>query len=133
MDLYGTFVQAYEETIKPRFYTVLMASQNIETVKALIKAGAHINEKGSDGNTALMLYAKDNWFEGVEELITAGADTNLVNKWYETALIIAKKNSKSKTMHYKKPEKLIYILQENTNRNFVPSVLSPLFSLFKDR
>jgi len=108
-----------------------MASQNIETVKVLIKAGAHINEKDSDGNTALMLYAKDNWFEGVEELITAGADTNLVNKWCETALIIAKKNSESKTMPCKEPEKLIRLLQERTSRKFSPSVLSPLFCIFK--
>ena len=132
MDLYGTFVQTYEETIKPKFYTALMAAQNIEIVKALIKAGADINEKNSDGNTILMLYAKDNWLEGVEGLITAGADTNLVNKWYETALIIAKKNSKSKTLHYKEPEKLIRLLQERTTRKFIPSVLSSLFCIFKN-
>jgi len=131
MDLYGTFVQTYEEAIKPKFYTALMAAQNIETVRALIKAGADMNEQNSDGNTALMLYTKDNWLEGVEELITAGADTNITNKWYETALIIAKKNSKSKAMHYKEPEKLTHLLKEHTTRNFAPSVLSPMFCIFR--
>ncbi len=131
LDLYGTFIPTYEETITPKLYTALMAAQNIETVKALIKSGVHINEKNVDGNTALMLFSKDNWLEGVEELVTAGADTNLVNKFYETALTIAKKNCKSKTMSYKQPEKLVQFLQEHTTKKFVPAILSPLFSIFK--
>ena len=131
MEMYGTVVPMYEETIKPKFYTALMAAQNIKTAKALILAGSDINEQASDGNTALMLYTKDNWLEGVEELISAGADANLTNKWFETALTIAKKNSKSKTMHYKQPEKLINFLQKYTARKFIPSILSTLFCTFK--
>ncbi|MCF7796081.1 ankyrin repeat domain-containing protein, partial [Patescibacteria group bacterium] len=133
IDLYDTFTPTYEDTIKPKFYTALMVAQNIEIVKALIKAGADINKKNADGNTALMVYAKNNWFEGVERLITAGANTNLVNNFYETALIIAKKNCKSKTTHYKEPEKLFYFLLERTTKKFIPSILSPLFSLFKNK
>lgn len=131
MEVYGTVFERSEETIKPRFYTSLMAAQNIEIVKVLIKAGADINEQNSDGNAALMLYTKDNWLEGVEELISAGADANLVNKWYETALTIAKKNSKSKTKHYKQTEKLINLLQGNTTKKFIPFILSSLFCMFK--
>lgn len=74
VEAYGTVVPLYEETIKPKLYTALMAAQNIETVKALILAGADINEQSSDGNTALMLYTKDKWLEGVEELISSGVN-----------------------------------------------------------
>jgi ankyrin repeat protein len=108
---------------KPRLHTALMVANDIDTVKALIRAGADINVQASDGNTALMLYTKYNWLEGVEELFAAGADANLTNKWFETAYIIAKKKRNS--------TKFINLLQKNTARKVVPSILSPLFFLFK--
>lgn len=123
MDMYGTFVQTHEETRKPKFYTALMVAQNLEIIKALIKAGAEINEKNSDGDTALMLYAKDDYLEGVRELIAAGANTNLVNKRYQTALMVAKRNGGS--------EELVRLLQENTTGNFISWLLSTLLSLFR--
>jgi ankyrin repeat protein len=123
MELYGTVVPMYEETIKPKLYTALMVAKNIDTIKALIQAGADINVQASDGNTALMLYTKDNWFEGVEELISAGADANLTNKWFETALTIAKRNNLI--------IKLKNYLYKNTAWKLIPSILSTLFWPFK--
>jgi len=70
-----------------------------------------------------MLYTKANWFEGVEGLISAGADPDLTNKWFETALTIAKRNS-----HGIKLENYLY---ENTAWKFIPFILSTLFWPFK--
>jgi ankyrin repeat protein len=113
---------------KPKLYTALMVAQDIETIKALIRAGADLNVQASDGNTALMLYTKYDWFSGVKELIYAGADANLTNKWFETALIIAKRSYKINRVG---STELIALLQENTTRKFVPFILSPLFFIFK--
>ena len=79
IDLHGTFIQTHDGTVKQKLFTALMASQNLETIRALILAGADINQKDSDGNTALMLFAKDDWQEGVSELLKAGADTSSGN------------------------------------------------------
>lgn len=103
--------------------TALMVLQDIETAKELIRAGADMNVQNSDGNTALMLYAKDGWLEGVEELISAGADANLTNKWFETALTIAKRVGVY--------DAIITLLQKNTVKKVVPSILSTLFSSFR--
>ena len=80
-----------------------------------------------------MLYAKNYWLEGAQELIDAGADTNIVNKWYETALIITRRNTKSGTMDCKGREELGRLLEERTSRNVVASVLSSFFSIFRSK
>ena len=80
LDVHGTFVQTYDETVKPKLYTALMASQNLETIRMLIKAGADINQKDSDGNTALMLYEKDNWEEGAESKTSKKSGNSKSNK-----------------------------------------------------
>jgi len=103
--------------------TALMVAECIEIAKELIRAGANMNVQNLDGNTALMLYTKANWFEGVEGLISAGADPDLTNKWFETALTIAKRNS-----HGIKLENYLY---ENTAWKFIPFILSTLFWPFK--
>ena len=83
IELQGTLIRTQEEEVNSKFYSALMASQNLDTVRALIQAGADLNQKDSDGNTALMLYEKDNWQEGANELIRAGADTSTPKKWFK--------------------------------------------------
>ena len=122
MELYGTVVPMSEETTKPKLLTALMVARNIDTVKALILAGADINVQAADGKTALMLYTKDNWLEGVEWLIYAGADANITNKRFETALIIAKRVGVY--------DRIITLLEQNTVKKVVPSILSTLFRFF---
>jgi len=116
----NNYINSWKEKLKLS-YTALMVAKNIETIRALVKAGANINEKNNDGNTSLMLYAKRNWFDGVKELIAAGADTSLVNKRYETALGIAKKNKTQRKAYH--PD-MLSLLEQETKEGLVTSILS---------
>ena len=58
-----------------------------EIVKRLIRAGADVNAKNVEGNTALML-ALD-YYHVIDTLIAAGADTSLTNNVGFTALKLA--------------------------------------------
>jgi ankyrin repeat protein len=68
---------------------------NAEAVKALLAAGADVNAKDADGNTALMAAAKKGRTppETVKALLAAGADINAKNNKGETALMILEKRS----------------------------------------
>lgn len=123
MHLHDTFIPMYENTSKPKNFTSLMAAQNLDTIKLLLRAGAGINEKDSDGYTALMHYAKNSYMEGIKELLDAGADANLKNRWYETALVIAKKNSNDSDF--------IKFLENNTRKSTLSPFLCYIFCLFK--
>jgi len=69
-----------------------------------------------------MLYARRGWLEGVRELIRAGANVNLRNKWHETAYIISKKNEQPKTAN---------LLRGLTTNKLRASILSRIFCMLK--
>jgi hypothetical protein len=60
------------------------------SIAVLIKAGARVDGKCSDGTTALMMAAKSGVPESVELLLTAGADATDRDKFGETALDYAR-------------------------------------------
>lgn len=61
---------------------LLLAAQNgeIDTVQRLLETGEDVNEKGSDGSTALVWAAREGHAEIVQVLLDAGADVNAVSK-----------------------------------------------------
>jgi ankyrin repeat protein len=64
-------------------------------VKALLAAGAAVNEKDSDGWTALMYAARDGRPAIAQLLLTAGADVKVKNSQDKTALTLAMERSRS--------------------------------------
>lgn len=65
----------------------------LNDVKELLEAGADVNAKNNDGNTALILAARNtdinNSFNAVKTLLEAGANVNIANNEGKTALIVA--------------------------------------------
>ena len=102
--------------------TALMLSDNLKIIRLLIVYGAASNERDMQGNTVLMVYAECGWFDGVKEIIRAGADPNKTNKWKETALIIAKKGRQAE---------ITRVLNEVTTNKVIPSILSPFLCMFR--
>jgi len=68
---------------------IWISRYNIQTVRLLIAAGADVNAKDEDGNTALMIATSRGHVRTVELLIEAGADVNAKDKNGRTALMIA--------------------------------------------
>jgi ankyrin repeat protein len=62
---------------------------HVETAKALVKAGARVNEVNRDGCTALMLAAQYGHTETVVQLLVCGAAIDAATKDGHTALSIA--------------------------------------------
>src|SRR5436190_1614266 len=67
---------------------------NKETIKQLLDAGADVNARSNDDDTALMLAADKGkgHAEIVKLLLDAGADVNAKNNWGDTALTLAVRN-----------------------------------------
>ena len=66
----------------------LRDTERVRLVRLLIKAGAHVNARDSDGKTPLM-YAVGIWggdLAVVEMLIVAGADVAAIEEYGDTAL-----------------------------------------------
>ncbi len=61
----------------------------VETAKIIVDAGADINFKGKNGNTPLMWYAYNGYWDGIKFLLDNGADINVINEEGSTALDIA--------------------------------------------
>ena len=73
---------------------------DIETIKTLISQGANINAKiGPWEKTALMYACDKENIPLVEYLLAKGADVNLKNKNGKTALMYAKSNGHTETVH----------------------------------
>jgi len=76
-------------------YTALIVAcaieydEGLETVKRLIKAGADLEIKDDNGNTALMWAVKKCNLETLKHLVKAGADVNTQNNNGETAKSVA--------------------------------------------
>ena len=69
-----------------------MSADDITEIRALIKAGADVNVKGTDGRTALWLAAWKGHGEIVKLLLESKADVNAANIYSATALIVASQN-----------------------------------------
>ncbi len=64
-----------------------LRDNNLECVKYALQAGADVNTRGINDNTALIKACFHHSLEIVKELIRAGADVNLENTYGETALM----------------------------------------------
>ena len=75
-------------------YPLIYAAENGEEdiVKALLQAGAYVNQTDYDNNTALMKATENGHNKIVKLLITSGADVDMENDYEETALSLAKGN-----------------------------------------
>ena len=62
---------------------------DVETVRALLRAGAEVNARDHRGQTALMLAAHRGFREMVEILVEGGADLNVTAKFNLSALMLA--------------------------------------------
>ena len=69
-----------------------MSADDITEIRALIKAGADVNAKGTDGRTALWIAAWKGHGEIVNLLLESKADVNAANNYSATALIVASQN-----------------------------------------
>ena len=87
-----------------------------DSISALIKAGAKVNNKTSDGITALMLAAEHGNSEAVKILLAAGADA------------LAKDNSGHDALHYAD-----YGLQQSTSDEIHPSPFSDRTPDYKNK
>jgi ankyrin repeat protein len=61
----------------------------IEILQILIEFGANINQKDSDGQTALHYAASNGYFEAVQYLLSSGIDSNILCNENQTALDLA--------------------------------------------
>lgn len=100
---YEKIIQALDEGANPNATNnnnttaLMMAAQfnkNARAVKALITAGAKLNEQNHRGNTALMYAAMGNTPEVVRAIYDAGADIELVNSEGKRAADFAVTNRK---------------------------------------
>lgn len=75
-------------------YPLIYAAENgdEDIVKALLQAGADVNQTDSDNNTALMQATENGHNKIVKLLIKNGADVDMENDYDETALSIAREN-----------------------------------------
>jgi ankyrin repeat protein len=67
-------------------------AENPDMLRALIDAGAKVNARNEEGETALMLAARSGATSSVKVLITAGADLNIKDNKGHTALQLTQEN-----------------------------------------
>ena len=78
----------------------MAASGNIEKIRELIKAGADVNEKNSNGSTALMIAAGTGNIDMIKVLIDAKADVNAKSNDGFTALMGAIRSAQLDAVKY---------------------------------
>ena len=71
------------------FNALMLALKDKELVKDLIRAGANVNARNSEGTTVLMLATGADHQESVQELLNSGADVNACHPMGITALALA--------------------------------------------
>ena len=77
---------------RSRRYTPLMAAVargHLESVEILIAAGADVNVIATEGESAIILAAKETQSESINVLVKAGADVNMVGDYGYTAMMWA--------------------------------------------
>ena len=112
-----------EETDKELLEAV--KNNKLDEVKKALDAGANVNAKGDDGNTALIFAGYNGHTESVKLLLNRGADVNAKNNTGYTALIWA-----SEKGHKYIVEKL---LEEGADVNAKANIGWTALSLAKDR
>ena len=69
--------QGQGEDLCNDYYTALMYAANVRCIHALVAAGANVNARDGDGETALLIAASAGRTDCVKALIQAGADVNV--------------------------------------------------------
>lgn len=92
--------ERYENKRYNGIESIYNSSNDCKLAKVLIKAGADLNYKDSNGQTALMycIYSKN--FKLLKLLVKAGADLNIKNNNGMTALLIAAYSNKRRYAEY---------------------------------
>lgn len=65
--------------------------QEVPIARLLVAAGADVNARSFNGNTPLIWFAYGNYLEGVQYLVSVGADTAALNRDGQTALDVAER------------------------------------------
>lgn len=110
---------------KPRYtkekgITALMLADSIEMIKILVENGAYIDSQDYENNSVLIHYSSRLWFEGVQFLLRNGANPNIKNKKYETALSMVMKYKNGK---YERRFELINLLKKVTKVKISDKIL----------
>ena len=71
-----------------------------DIVRIFINAGADIDHRNENGDTALILSAKEGHWETFKTLIEFGADIHIKNKVGDTAHMVAEKYYPSKISYW---------------------------------
>lgn len=77
-------------------------NKEIELIKILIEAGADIHQRSNKGNTLIIWYSYSGYLEGIQYVITLGADVNVINKDGQTAYDIAERFAHFELLEYLK-------------------------------
>jgi len=104
--------------------TALMLAQSSEMINVLVENGAYIDCQDFQNNSVLMYYSSRLWFEGVKVLLDFGANPNIKNKDYNTALTFATRASK--TNKSERQAELINLLKRVTKVELTDKLLSSL-------
>lgn len=75
-------------------------NKEIEFMKILIEAGADIHHRTNKGNTLLIWYSYSGYLEGIQYIVTLGADVNVVNTDSQTAYDIAERFAHFELLEY---------------------------------
>lgn len=79
-----------------------MFNKEVELIKVLIEAGADIHHRSNKGNTPLIWYSYSGYLEGVQYLVSLGADVNAINIDGQTAHDIAERFAHFQLLEYLK-------------------------------
>jgi len=82
-------------------------TNNLETIKLLIKEGLNINKWGICGHTPIHIHVKNGNFDIVKYLLSEGADININNVYGDNVIDDA--------LSYNQPEIYQYLLNIKTN------------------
>lgn len=110
---------------KIRNVTPLMLAQSTEMIKILLDNGAYVDSQDNRNNTPLMYFSSRQWFAGVRMLLDNGANPNIKNKDFDTALSFALRTRKK--VKSDRTVELINLLKKDTKIKFTDRI----FSLFK--
>jgi len=102
--------------------TALMLANSIEMVELLVKTGAYVDSLDYQNNSVLMYYSSRQWFVGVKTLLDFGANPNIKNKDYDTALSYAKRSSRLSKSNRK--NELLNLLKRVTKEKLIDKLLS---------